>query len=134
MRFIWEASLATKTRCDRLLPANSKAIQKAVKASIGDKIIEYRIDGARGLVQHVLPSGTATWYFQTMLRSENDGSAASTRSGGSMRSHWRTRLARRSGGAHGWARDLLRADGMGDKVGGLDRVVTLDDLLVGEAK
>ena len=63
MRFIWEASLATKTRCDRLLPANSKAIQKAVKASIGGKIIEYRIDGARGLVLHVLPSGTATWYF-----------------------------------------------------------------------
>ena len=63
MQFIWEASLATKTRCDRLLPANSKAIQKAVKASIGDKIIEYQIDGARGLVLHVLPSGTATWYF-----------------------------------------------------------------------
>ena len=25
--------------------------------------MEYRIDGARGLVLHVLPSGTATWYF-----------------------------------------------------------------------
>ena len=25
--------------------------------------LEYRIDGARGLVLHVLPSGTATWYF-----------------------------------------------------------------------
>ena len=54
--------MATKTRCDRLLPANSKAIQKAVKASPG-RAVEYRIDGARGLVLHVLPSGTATWYF-----------------------------------------------------------------------
>ena len=27
--------MATKTRSDRLLPANSKAIQKAVKASTG---------------------------------------------------------------------------------------------------
>ena len=43
-------------------------------------------------------------------------------------------IALRIVGAHGWARDLLRADGMGDKVGGLDRVVTVDDLLVGEAK
>jgi sulfate permease, SulP family len=32
-------------------------------------------------------------------------------------------------GAHGWVRDLLRADGMGDKVRGLDRVVTLHDLI-----
>jgi MFS superfamily sulfate permease-like transporter len=31
--------------------------------------------------------------------------------------------------AHGRVRDLLRADGVGDKVGGLDRAVTLDDLL-----
>jgi SulP family sulfate permease len=35
-------------------------------------------------------------------------------------------------GAHGWARDLLRADGMGEKAGGLDRVATLDNLLEGE--
>jgi MFS superfamily sulfate permease-like transporter len=35
-------------------------------------------------------------------------------------------------GAHGWARDLLRADGMGEKAGGLDRVVTLDSLLANE--
>jgi hypothetical protein len=55
--------MATKTRSERLLPANSKAIQKAVKASTGGKTVEYRIDGARGLVLHVLPSGTATWYF-----------------------------------------------------------------------
>jgi SulP family sulfate permease len=34
-------------------------------------------------------------------------------------------------GAHGWARDLLRADGVGDKVGGVDRAVTLDALLGG---
>jgi high affinity sulfate transporter 1 len=35
-------------------------------------------------------------------------------------------------GAHGWVRDLLRADGVGEKAGGLDRVATLDRLL-GEA-
>jgi SulP family sulfate permease len=32
-------------------------------------------------------------------------------------------------GAHGWVRDLLRADGLGEKVGGLDRVTALDHLL-----
>jgi sulfate permease, SulP family len=32
-------------------------------------------------------------------------------------------------GARGRVRDLLRADGIGDLVGGLDRLVTLDDLL-----
>jgi SulP family sulfate permease len=32
-------------------------------------------------------------------------------------------------GAHGSARDLLRADGVEDKVGGVDRTVTLDSLL-----
>ncbi len=32
-------------------------------------------------------------------------------------------------GAHGWARDLLRADGIGEKAGGLDRTATLDSLL-----
>jgi sulfate permease, SulP family len=34
-------------------------------------------------------------------------------------------------GARGRVRDLLRAEGMGEKVGGLDRRVTLDDLLGG---
>ena len=38
-------------------------------------------------------------------------------------------IALRIVGAHGLVRDVLRADGMSDKVGGLDRVVTLDDLL-----
>ena len=52
-----------QTHDDRLLPANTKAVQKAVKAVIGGSVIEYRIEGARGLVLHVLPSGTATWYF-----------------------------------------------------------------------
>jgi len=33
--------------------------------------------------------------------------------------------------ARGRVRDLLRADGIGDKVGGLDRLATLDDTLVG---
>ena len=32
-------------------------------------------------------------------------------------------------GAHGWARDLLRADGIDTKVGGIGRAVTLDALL-----
>ena len=36
-------------------------------------------------------------------------------------------------GAHGYVRDLLRADGLADKVGGLDRSVTLDSFLVREA-
>ena len=32
-------------------------------------------------------------------------------------------------GAHGWVRDLLRADDLGDKIGGVDRLVTLADLI-----
>ena len=39
-------------------------------------------------------------------------------------------IALRIVGAHGLVRDLLRADGVTDKVGELDRVATLDDLLV----
>ena len=38
-------------------------------------------------------------------------------------------IALRIVGAHGGSRDLLRADGVGEKVGGLDRRVTLDDLI-----
>ena len=41
-------------------------------------------------------------------------------------------IALRIVGARGRVRDLLRADGLGDKVGGLDRTVTLDGLLVSE--
>jgi high affinity sulfate transporter 1 len=37
-------------------------------------------------------------------------------------------------GAHGRGRDLLRADGMGEKVGGLDRAATLDSLLHTESR
>jgi integrase len=57
--------MARRTQKDRLLAANTKAIQKAVKAASGSNktVSEYRIEGARGLVLHVLPSGTATWYF-----------------------------------------------------------------------
>ena len=40
-------------------------------------------------------------------------------------------IALRIVGAHGWVRDLLRADGVGEKVGGLDRVETLGGLLSG---
>ena len=55
--------MARLTRSDHLLTANTRAIQKAVKAACGARIAEFRIEGARGLVLHVLPSGTATWYF-----------------------------------------------------------------------
>jgi MFS superfamily sulfate permease-like transporter len=41
-------------------------------------------------------------------------------------------IALRIVGAHGWARDLLRADGMDQKIGGLDRPVSLNDLLGGD--
>jgi MFS superfamily sulfate permease-like transporter len=37
-------------------------------------------------------------------------------------------------GAHGSVRDLLRADGIEEKVGGLDRVVTIDSLIRGNAR
>jgi MFS superfamily sulfate permease-like transporter len=40
-------------------------------------------------------------------------------------------IALRIVGARGRVRDLLRADGLGDKIGGLDKLVTLDRL-VGE--
>jgi SulP family sulfate permease len=40
-------------------------------------------------------------------------------------------IALRIVGAHGQVRDLLRAEGIGEKVGGLDRRVTLDGLLGG---
>jgi sulfate permease, SulP family len=38
-------------------------------------------------------------------------------------------IALRIVGAHGWTRDLLRAEGLEEKVGGLDRTRTLDSLL-----
>jgi SulP family sulfate permease len=37
-------------------------------------------------------------------------------------------------GAHGWVRDLLRADGLDEKIGGIHRALTLDSLLASEAK
>jgi sulfate permease, SulP family len=43
-------------------------------------------------------------------------------------------IALRIVGAHGRLRDLLRADGLGEKVGRLDRVVTLDSVLGGEGR
>ena len=55
--------MARRTVEDRLLPANAKAIRRAVKAATGrDCVTEFRIENARGLVLHVLPSGTASWY------------------------------------------------------------------------
>jgi high affinity sulfate transporter 1 len=41
-------------------------------------------------------------------------------------------IALRIVGAHGWVRDLLRAEGIGAKVGDLARIVTLDALLAGD--
>jgi SulP family sulfate permease len=41
-------------------------------------------------------------------------------------------IALRIVGAHGWVRDLLRAEGIGAKVGDLGRIVTLDALLAGD--
>ena len=38
-------------------------------------------------------------------------------------------IALRIVGAHGSARDLLRAEGLEEKVGGLDRTATLDSVL-----
>ena len=48
----------------RRLPANVKSIAKVVRQvdPAASGVSEYRIEGARGLVLHVLPSGTATWY------------------------------------------------------------------------
>jgi high affinity sulfate transporter 1 len=37
-------------------------------------------------------------------------------------------------GAHGWVRDLLRADELGEKIGGIHRALTLDSLLASETK
>ncbi len=48
----------------QLLKANARAVLKAVKgAGALSRVREYRVDGIRGLVLHVLPSGTASWYF-----------------------------------------------------------------------
>jgi SulP family sulfate permease len=41
-------------------------------------------------------------------------------------------IALRIVGARGRVRDLLRADGLAEKVGGIDRTTTLDQLLKGE--
>ena len=38
-------------------------------------------------------------------------------------------IALRIVGAHGWVRELLRADGLAEKVGGLDRAATLHKVL-----
>jgi len=56
--------MAARILDHRLLPPNTKAIQRAVKATVGaaQGVTEFRIENARGLVLHVLPSGTATWY------------------------------------------------------------------------
>ena len=43
-------------------------------------------------------------------------------------------IALRIVGAHGSVRDLLRADAIDEKVSGLDRVVTLDSLIRGNAQ
>ncbi len=56
--------MSKQSRNDRLLPANAKVVAKTVKAAAtSGRHVEYRISGVRGLVLHLLPSGTATWYF-----------------------------------------------------------------------
>lgn len=37
-------------------------------------------------------------------------------------------------GAHGWVRDLLGADGMDEKAGGIDGLAALDHVLAGHGK
>src|SRR5262249_9586892 len=59
--------------------------------------------------------------------------------GGRMLSELHLELARRGiglriVGARGRVRDLLRAEGIGEKVGGLDRRMTLNDLLGGDGR
>ncbi len=56
--------MALKPSASTRLPANVKAIRRAVRAApAGGGAREFRIDGARGLVLLALPSGTATWYL-----------------------------------------------------------------------
>jgi SulP family sulfate permease len=43
-------------------------------------------------------------------------------------------IALRIVGAHSWARDLLRADGLGEKCGGLHRTLTLESLIQEQAE
>jgi len=43
-------------------------------------------------------------------------------------------IALRIVGAHGRVRDLLRADDVGEKVGGVDRIGTLDRILAAETR
>lgn len=54
----------------RLLPANAKTIARVIRrvADEAGSAAEFRIEGARGLVLHVLPSGTATWYLHYDVR------------------------------------------------------------------
>ncbi len=56
--------MAPKTSASACLPANVKAIRRAVReTAAAGAIREFRIDGARGLVLLALPSGTATWFL-----------------------------------------------------------------------
>ncbi len=49
---------------DRLLPQNVRSIEKVVRSLPDelDKVTEFRIANARGLVLYVMPTGRATWY------------------------------------------------------------------------
>lgn len=57
------ASMSPRTHKNNLLAANVKALQRAVRSAAGTRSREFRIEGVRGLVLNVLPSGTGTWYF-----------------------------------------------------------------------
>ena len=62
--------MPSRTSDDRLLTANAKTIARAIRrvAEVAGSPAEFRIEGARGLVLHVLPSGTATWYLHYDVR------------------------------------------------------------------
>jgi integrase len=56
--------VALKPSASARLSANVKAVRRAVReAAAAGAMREFRIDGVRGLVLLVLPSGTATWYL-----------------------------------------------------------------------
>lgn len=56
--------MARSTAADRLLPRNTKVIERKVRLARGTgAVVELRVQGVRGLALHVMPSGTATWYF-----------------------------------------------------------------------
>lgn len=56
--------MSRKSSQARLLSQNVRSIDKAVRTAVlkSDRVVEFRIENARGLVLHVMPTGSATWY------------------------------------------------------------------------